>query len=322
MPEGPRPAAAALGLLALAALLALLLSLGLPAAGRGAPPSDSNLSVARLAAWAVPAAAEGVPRTIICTSKSTQGRGRLPLSWEFLNPEFRILHFNDSAVADLVRRHRPALYRHFPRLRPVQRADVFRYLALYLYGGVYTDMDVHCKIPIPQWPAEFGFVPSSAARLRFIVGLEFEQPPADDPALPFQLVQWTFASAAGNPVLEWVLRECESRLESSNRAAKDTDVIKQTGPVAWTAAWLKALTIFGEPPGHRVNTTVYPRVLKPLDALRHRGQVVSLRVKGETWLGLLLPYRAFGFHPAHAGSASTRLRNHLVEHDFRGSWRS
>ena len=43
---------------------------------------------------------------------------------------------------------------------------------------------------------------------------------------------------------------------------------------------------------------------------------------GETWRLLVLPYRAFGNHPAH-GDDVNRLpyEQHLVHHHFHGTWR-
>ena len=68
-------------------------------------------------------------------------------SWlrRHLPPRWRVVLWNRRHAEDLVESRFPELvqiYRGFPR--PVQRADLLRYLLLYEYGGFYADLDVLC----------------------------------------------------------------------------------------------------------------------------------------------------------------------------------
>ena len=41
-------------------------------------------------------------------------------------------------------------------MKPVQKADIFRYIVLMVHGGVYADIDVTCVRPVDQWIAHTG----------------------------------------------------------------------------------------------------------------------------------------------------------------------
>src|SRR5271167_4310910 len=87
-----------------------------------------------------------IPRRIIQTDKSAD----LPLlakaaatNLRLLNPDFEYLFFDDAQVEEFIDTE-------FPEYRPVvdsfsvriQRYDLFRYLAIYHFGGFYFDTDV------------------------------------------------------------------------------------------------------------------------------------------------------------------------------------
>jgi len=62
-----------------------------------------------------------------------------------LHPAWEIVVWDDAAAAAIVDRHFPGwkqCYRAYSR--PVQRADIFRAIVMYLYGGFYLDMDMFC----------------------------------------------------------------------------------------------------------------------------------------------------------------------------------
>lgn len=259
----------------------------------------------------------GIPQFVFCTSN---GEAALPPSWHLLNPKFVIHHFNDAEVETFVQKHRPQLFPAFKNLQPVERADLFRYLVLYVHGGVYTDMDTTCKVPIGKWASEFGYTGTMDAA-DFIIGVEFKKGPRSVPDLPFQLLQWTIASAPKNPILDKVLDHCLSRIQEITEA-KEIGVLLRTGPWAWTQAILATIERFGSPTGHTLDAQgrKHPRALLPVPQLMRDGQLLPLTIDGRVWRILILPYRAFGFHPAHKNPPEDLL-NHLVEHMFIGSWR-
>ena len=100
-----------------------------------------------------PRALGGIPRVLHYTARTPW----LDADWKSRNPQWRVEYYNDDRMAALVRQHRPSLYALFPGLHIVEKADIFRYVALWGLGGVYTDTDVHPVANIDKWPSEFGY---------------------------------------------------------------------------------------------------------------------------------------------------------------------
>ncbi|MFD1912484.1 glycosyltransferase [Halodurantibacterium flavum] len=78
-----------------------------------------------------------------------------PESWKKLNPEWEYRLWTDADLLDLVRTYYPELeelYLSYPR--PVQRADMGRYLILHHCGGIYADLDTECLIPLDPLAAD------------------------------------------------------------------------------------------------------------------------------------------------------------------------
>lgn len=73
----------------------------------------------------------------------------LARTWQEHNPEWEYHLWNGEEMDALVKKHFPeylAMYKGFPH--NVQRWDTIRYMILYIYGGVYTDLDTECFQPI------------------------------------------------------------------------------------------------------------------------------------------------------------------------------
>merc|ERR1719183_2089415 len=69
-----------------------------------------------------------------------------------LNPTYRVRSYDDASARQFISAYFPHyldLYDNFSK--PVMRADMWRYLILYQYGGVYFDLDVECLTPIDTW---------------------------------------------------------------------------------------------------------------------------------------------------------------------------
>lgn len=91
--------------------------------------------------------AGGIVKNIIQTWKTHE----VPPQWVAAqrsvvekNPGWNYMLFSDEECESLVRRHFPALldvYLAFPHA--IQRADAMRCVALYVYGGVYLDLDYY-----------------------------------------------------------------------------------------------------------------------------------------------------------------------------------
>lgn len=72
----------------------------------------------------------------------------LARTWQEQNPDWEYHLWNGEEMDELVARHFPeylSMYRSFPY--NVQRWDTIRYMILYVYGGLYTDLDTECFRP-------------------------------------------------------------------------------------------------------------------------------------------------------------------------------
>ncbi len=183
----------------------------------------------------------------------------------------------------------------------VLEADVrsFEYIAI--HGGVYIDTDVTVKRGPSEWPAAFPLLPWRSGPL--VVGVEFPRPPGvGTDGCCLQFAHWTFMAAAGSGILKEVAATGRRAIA---RGAAERDAVHATGPGCLTRVLLRHI-------GAAFN----------LSAVELSGGAYTSEHTGE--LVVILPYRAFGIHPAHRGDHITRTPVHqqLVRHAFRGSWRT
>jgi len=121
-------------------------------------------------------------------------------TWQTMNPMCEYRLWNDTEIALLAEEKSPDLiWPIWDGFTPVEKADVFRYLVLWAYGGYYADADVEPNKAIADWEV------SKDASL--IVGYEFGHrfPEWQRAEIKFgrteQFQQWFIVSAPGNPVL-------------------------------------------------------------------------------------------------------------------------
>ena len=73
-----------------------------------------------------------------------------------LNPQYELITYDDDMSRRFVSTYYPEWLELYDGLDvPVMRADMWRYLILHKYGGVYLDGDVACKKPIDTWADVF-----------------------------------------------------------------------------------------------------------------------------------------------------------------------
>jgi glycosyltransferase involved in cell wall biosynthesis len=155
-----------------------------------------------------------------CALSSEQAilRGRMI---EF-NPGWDHRFYTDVDCRDLIRRAFPGLlatYDGYPTA--IQRTDLFRVTAVYLFGGVYLDLDMDCQAPLAQL-APYGCVLAEEKTLSPL------QADALGHAERLRIANYMFASAAGHPF--W-LDVMEAMVERAARPVlSDNDVLESTGP--------------------------------------------------------------------------------------------
>jgi mannosyltransferase OCH1-like enzyme len=146
-------------------------------------------------------------------------------TWLDLNPEYEHRYMDDLQAGEFIlKEYGQEWYDIFINLPVgVMRGDLWRYMVVYKYGGVYTDLDTECLLPISTWIRE---------DKDFIVCPETDK----------HFCQWTFASSAKNPILKSVLDLIKDKL-SSPEYGSDHFVHNHTGPAIWTNGITRALDI-------------------------------------------------------------------------------
>ena len=144
-------------------------------------------------------------------------------TWRTHNPSLQVHFYDDQDIAVFVRQHYPQYWQLYQaRTRPVERADLLRYMAVHHHGGFYADMDTSCHKslePLRRHPC--------------VVGIEFFGEDGEP-----QYLQWFFGAVAGHPLMLAVLDEVQRRHESGkwDHEHPDVQTLKVTGPQAFTAA--------------------------------------------------------------------------------------
>lgn len=165
-------------------------------------------------------------------------------SWSRRNPAWAHYVHDDANVRALVARHMSPAYLAAFDAYPVgvMRADVWRYLVLYVYGGVYADVDAVCLRPVERWFERLPRTPWRATE-RCSQGSDVRQTWGATSAIVIGMenddhfCQWTIASRPGHPALRTVLdliarRALEGPVDTSDKHF----VHHYTGPGVWTEA--------------------------------------------------------------------------------------
>lgn len=192
----------------------------------------------------------------------------------------------ETFVADEYGTQVLAAYRRIAPEYGAARADLFRYLVVYRYGGVYLDIkssadrpldDVlghHDSFIVSQWDNVAGGSNENWAlhpELRDVPGGEFQQ--------------WLVIAAPGHPLLRAVIERVLRNIRDYNpyRVGVGLNVIRVTGPIPYTLAIAPLLA-------------QYP----------HR------RVRSETELGMRYTIMPFKAHHTHFSGHYSRRRTPIV----------
>eukprot|EP01065_Artemidia_motanka_P038192 TRINITY_DN47044_c0_g1_i1.p1 TRINITY_DN47044_c0_g1~~TRINITY_DN47044_c0_g1_i1.p1 ORF type:complete len:934 (+),score=235.41 TRINITY_DN47044_c0_g1_i1:51-2804(+) len=231
-------------------------------------------------------------------------------SWREQNPHYTYRLWTDPEMDVYMREHFPHLVDVWAASRPIERADIFRYAVLLRDGGVYSDLDVSCLIPVDEWASEYR---SFGNPIRLIAGLEVVTGNRSDWYLwwsrRFQMVQWTIAAAPGHPVLARALRRIGQLWRQKGRSLfgnRSANVMESTGPGVWSDAVSDHLkeqhgAVLGEKPFDSQS-------MQDLGA--HVGDALVLPVKGFAGTG-----------DAPKAGCRAAKGGELVRHHFQGSWK-
>lgn len=125
-------------------------------------------------------------------------------TWTDMNPTWAHRYMDDEQVFSFVKEeYGDEWYDIFKNkcIVGVMRADLWRYMVIYKYGGVYTDLDTHCVVPIDSWIETEEF-----ADKKMIINAEYID----------QIANWTFAATPGHPALGHVLDTIKENFKNPN----------------------------------------------------------------------------------------------------------
>lgn len=246
---------------------------------------------------------EGQPYIHIAVKDDRQPSGAA--AWHNLNPGWRIRRWTNDDQERICQEELQDYASLKKLMFPVERVDVTKLFATYRYGGVYSDADVQPRAPINEWVTHFGYAPP----VHMILGDEFPRPETGN---PFQVESWTFASVPNNPILKRAIDMLPQRLKGMPHDLGH--VTQRTGPALITSAVIDFLKEHGQK--------------LPTRAELNEGKGKLIELTGvEGWEGplrvLILPYRAFGLCREHGDDVvKGSAEDHLVQHNFVGSWKS
>lgn len=73
-------------------------------------------------------------------------------TWRQNNPDWQYYFYDENDRRNYIKENHPQWLEHYDKISiPFIRADFWRYLALYQYGGLYADLDTYCTEPLDNW---------------------------------------------------------------------------------------------------------------------------------------------------------------------------
>ena len=241
-------------------------------------------------------------------------------SWTAKNPGHRYEMLTDQNDMQYVETHfgphgvlyRPDIVHTYQTLTAkIIKADLLRYLVMYIEGGVYADIDVEALRPVERFiPPRF-----SEGEMDLVVGVEIDEPDLTNHRIlgkkSQSFCQWTFMA---KPRLPALLRLIDRILAWLNRLAEQQhcasiadvhldfdEVIKGTGPSAFTDAVMAEISLSV---GHLVS---WYDTFHDLQEPRLMGRVLVLTVE------------AFAAGQGHSDSGDHNSRAALVRHHYHAS---
>ncbi len=176
-----------------------------------------------------------IPKRLIQTNRSLRHLSTMDKSCRAsllkLHPDWEVMFFDDAGCLNFVKSLHPdflPLYKALPK--PVLKADLFRLLAVYEYGGFYCDTDVYFHEPLDPLVSENIVFPWEWTMAE--EGFRYRHKRVAK--APWELVQmgnYAFGACGGHWFLAEVLEEVIRRTSRVNlEHLSDDDVLYLTGP--------------------------------------------------------------------------------------------
>lgn len=96
-----------------------------------------------------------IPKVIWQTMKTNQVTAFMKSyseTWINLNPEYEYRFYDDNDIIDFLKTDFPDFLEGYNKLKfGASKADLWRYLIVYKYGGIYADIDCKCINSLRKW---------------------------------------------------------------------------------------------------------------------------------------------------------------------------
>lgn len=227
------------------------------------------------------------------------------------NPSYKFEFMTDESSDTWVQdnfAHRPEIIETYLSLSiPILKADILRYLLLFVEGGIWSDLDVSCAgIPIQEWISD-----RYKQKASLVVGWEFDVGWGDNFVREF--ATWTMLAKPGSRhmlmVIEDILEGVRTKVDEHNvtigglKLDMIGDVVDFTGPRRMTRSVIKSLE---SSLGEKVEVKDISSLEEPM-------------LIGDV---LILPGISFAASSNRYEKEQVHLSPALVTHHFAGSWKN
>lgn len=176
-----------------------------------------------------------IPKIIFSTWKSKTDLGNFTEyvnSVKNKNKDFKYIIYDDYDCDLFVKNYYPQYYKYYKKLElPVQKADLWRYLIVYHYGGWYCDMDIYSYSSFNTID-----IPGKYDEELMIVEQEFPGPLKRNFYRNIQYAQYWFAATPKHPVIFNIIERVIYNIKSEkySKDLGDEYTLYLTGPVPFT----------------------------------------------------------------------------------------
>jgi mannosyltransferase OCH1-like enzyme len=249
-----------------------------------------------------------IPRNIISTSEDALGMNIYMVdSFTEKNKYWDFKHYVGSDRINFLKQNKDEFFNllgfdvlefYHSLEKGVEKADFFRYCAIYLVGGLYSDTDTYCNIPLDEWVSNhdliFGLEIMTSIENAKTFGVDTIGTSVGD--VLFSICNWTFASKPKHVFFKNLLIDIFNSPISNN-------VLLNTGPGRFTKH------VFS--------------YFNGCDFLKLKNENL---IKNDS---IIFNINKFGSNQSHSGS-SKNYRNPFIPlaediyitHMFNGSWRT
>ncbi|KAL3897952.1 MAG: hypothetical protein SGCHY_003071, partial [Lobulomycetales sp.] len=199
-----------------------------------------TMSQASVSSGSGPAAVPRIHMTLKDTDDIPPQVQKVIDSWKTLNPDWKLVLYNDRECRAFVEAEYPEFLSLYDNVfTAVERSDIWRYLIIHRFGGLYIDSDVLAVKPISEWMDvirdKVGPESMPAPGKMNLLAIEYARD-------GIQFSNWWLYGQRGNSLFYNIVRDIRLRfLLEVAHGSSFGDAVSRTGPERLTATALTRL---------------------------------------------------------------------------------